>query len=183
MLSGERIFLRKFKLTDAPVLLKWGRQPRYHKLAGFEQYRTLAAAQKGAQEYSKRPNSFALCLKQNQKVIGIVELYERGMDERSGLLKTKEIGFLLDQKYEGQGYMTEALRLVIQLAFTKMRQLEIWAGVFTGNKRSAQLLQRLGFKYVYTADYAQISQLFTFKEKYYLLKREEWLKMKLNTKS
>ncbi|MFR4790229.1 MAG: N-acetyltransferase, partial [Lactobacillus acidophilus] len=36
---------------------------------------------------------------------------------------------------------------------------------------------------VYTVDYAQISQIFSYKEKYYLLRKEEWLKIDANTKS
>ncbi len=183
MLTGERIFLRRFQMKDAPVLLKWGQQDRYHKLAGFEKYANLEQAQKGTAQYSKRRYSFALCLKKTQQVIGLVELYERGMDERSGLLQTKEIGFLLDQAFEGHGYMTEALKLVINQAFGYMKQKEIWAGVFVGNTRSEHLLKRLGFHYVYTADYAQITHLFSYREKYYLLKKAEWLKMVSNTKS
>nr|MDF9461954.1 N-acetyltransferase [Lactobacillus amylovorus] len=63
------------------------------------------------------------------------------------------------------------------------RQTEIWAGTFANNEKSQKLLQRLGFHYVYTVDYSQVSALFSFKEKYYLLKKEEWLKIDANTKS
>lgn len=183
MLAGKRIFLRRFQLTDAPVLLKWGQDEHYHKMAGFERYADLQQATEGARQYSKRENSFVICLQKSKQVIGLVELYERGMDERSGLLKTKEIGFLLDKNYEGRGYMTEALHLVIKMAFTKMKQVELWAGTFADNLRSQKLLKRLGFHYVYTTDYAQISHLFAYQEKYYLLKKADWLKIVANTKS
>lgn len=182
MLDGKRIYLRRFQVTDAPVLLKWGQNHRYHRLAGFEVFNNLQEAKKGAQEYANRKNSFALCLKENNQLIGLVELYERGLDEAS-LLKTKEIGFMLEQDFEGHGYMTEALKLVLHDAFEQMGQTEIWAGTFDTNFHSQEFLERIGFKYVYTTDYAQISNLFSYKEKYYLLKKEEWLKMVSNTKS
>ena len=130
-----------------------------------------------------RPESYVICLRDGDKAIGLIELYERGMDEQSGLLKTKEIGFLLDQAFEGRGYMTEAVRLILTYAFKKKRQTEVWAGTFADNEKSQKLLQKLGFHYVYTVDYSQVSVLFSFKEKYYLLKKEEWLKIDANTKS
>lgn len=183
MLTGKRIFLRRFQIEDAPVLLKWGEQERYHKLAGFEHFDNLEQAKRGAKQYAQRKYSYAVCLKENGQVIGLVELYERGMDAQSGLLQTKEVGFLLDQAYEGHGYMTEALSLIFDEAFSKMNQIEIWAGIFVGNINSERLLKRLGFRYVYTTDYAQVTNLFSYQEKYYLLKRAEWLKIERNTKS
>ncbi|GAA3639534.1 GNAT family N-acetyltransferase [Lactobacillus hamsteri] len=183
MLTGKRIFLRRFRTEDAPILLKWGKNPRYHKMAGFEQLTNIEDAKRAAGQYVLRKGSFVICLKENEQVIGLVELYERGMDERSGLLKTKEIGFLLDQDFEGNGYMTEALNLIIKDAFENEEQVEIWAGTFENNERSQKLLSRLGFRYVYNVDYGQVTNLFSFKEKYYLLKKEEWLKIVSNTKS
>lgn len=182
-IKRKKSFLRRFRLSDAPILLKWGQNPRYHKLAGFEVFNNLEDAKRGAKQYSERKDSWAICLNENKTVIGLVELYERGMDERSGLLQTKEIGFLLDQAVEGHGYMTEALRLVIDDAFKNKKQKEIWAGTFSDNLKSQHLLDRLGFKYMYTTDYAQVSSLFAYQEKYYLLKPTEWLRIGSNTKS
>lgn len=183
MLESKRIYLRLFEEKDAQQLLKWGINPRYHKMAGFEEYHNLTEAVNGVKQYMARPESYVICLRQNNEVIGLVELYERGLDEKSGLLKTKEVGFLLDQAFEGHGYMTEALKLILNYAFNEKGQLEIWAGTFSDNEKSRKLLKTLGFQYVYTVDYTQVSALFSFKEKYYLLKKEEWLKMDENTKS
>lgn len=183
MLESKRIYLRPFEEKDAQQLLKWGSNPRYHKMAGFEEYRNLTEAVNGVKQYMSRPESYVVCLRKNNEVIGLVELYERGLDEKSGLLKTKEVGFLLDQSFEGHGYMTEALRLILTYAFKKKKQVEVWAGTFADNEKSRKLLKILGFQYVYTVDYTQVSALFSFKEKYYLLKKEEWLKINANTKS
>lgn len=176
MLKGKRVYLRQFEDSDAPILLKWGKNPRYHKAAGLEEFKNLDEARRGVKQYQKRPDSYGICLNDG-RLIGLVELYERGMDERSGLLKTKEIGFLLDQDFEGHGYMTEALELVFNDLFKNRDQIEIWAGVFADNVKSQKFLEKIGFKYVYTIDYAQISNLFSYQEKYYLLKKAEWLKI------
>ncbi|WP_317637734.1 GNAT family N-acetyltransferase [Lactobacillus xylocopicola] len=177
-----RIYLRSFKLADAPTLLKWGQDKYYQHLAGFRQYHNLAAAETAAGQYAARKYSYAVCLTENQQLIGLVELYERGTDERE-LLKTKEVGFLLDKEFSGQGYMTEALKSLFEYAFKQLGQEEIWAGTFKQNQRSQHLLRRLGFQYMYSVDLGMISRLFAYEEKYYLLKKEEWLKINLNTES
>ena len=57
-----------------------------------------------------------------------------------------EIGYDLSPASWGQGYMTEALRVVIPNGFTRMGLNRIEALVYTGNARSVQLLQKLGFQ-------------------------------------
>ena len=183
MINDEKIYLRNFEVEDAPALYKWGQDEHFHKLAAFNNFKNYDEALQAIKQYAKRKYSYAVCLKNNDKVIGLVELYERGLDERSGLSKTKEIGFLIDSAYEGQGLMKRAVKLILKYAFEKLDQLEIWAGVFEQNIRSQKLLESLGFHYVYEYDMGQISEIFSYKEKYYLLKKAEWLKIDENTKS
>ena len=183
ILPGKRVYLRRFNYQDADTMLKWGQSQRLHKLAGLQKLNNIDEAKVAIRQYMKRKNSYALCLKENDRLIGLVELYERGVDRRSGLNKTKEIGFLLDQDYEHHGYMHEAISLILQNQFVDQEQEEIWAGTLVENLPAQKLLTKLGFKYMYTTDYAQVSDLFSFSEKYYLLKRQEWLKINSNTKS
>ena len=183
MIKGKRIFLRRFQVEDASILLKWGENPRYHKMAGFEKIENLGQAKKSAKLYAERNLSDLICLNDTKEPIGLIELYERGMDANSGLLKTKELGFLLDESFEGHGYMTEALTLLINYTFKELGQLEIWAGTFEDNLKSQKLLKKLGFNYMYDVDYAMISDIFTYQEKYYLLKKADWLKINETTKS
>jgi ribosomal-protein-alanine N-acetyltransferase len=56
------------------------------------------------------------------------------------------LGYHVDQAYEGQGYMTEAVGAVIQYAFEALRLHRIMANYMPRNARSARLLERLGFE-------------------------------------
>jgi [ribosomal protein S5]-alanine N-acetyltransferase len=56
-----------------------------------------------------------------------------------------ELGYDLNPKYWGQGYMKEALRAVIQNGFYQMGLNRIDALVYIKNVRSIRLLQKLGF--------------------------------------
>ena len=171
---GVRIYFRPLKLADAPTLLKWGQDQYYQNLAGFGHYQNLAEAEVDAGKYAARKYSYGICLRNSQQLIGLVELYNRGTNEEE-LLHTKEIGFLLDKDFSGQGYMTEALNILLDYAFKKLNQSEIWAGTFKNNFRSQNLLTRLGFKYIYSVDMSQLSKLFQYREDYFLLKKSDWL--------
>lgn len=170
-----RVFLRPFNKSDAPIIFKWGQDDYYQRLGGFQHYESLAQAKAALSQYMARKYSYAVCLRRNQQLIGLVELYERGTNEQN-LLKTKEVGFLLDKKFSGHGLMTEALRLLFTYAFGQLEQEEIWAKTTKDNLRSQKLLQQLGFHYVYTVDLSQLSALFTYEERYYLLTKDDWLK-------
>lgn len=170
----KRVFLRPFQKSDAAALFKWGQDEYYQRLAGFGHYQNIAEAEVAAGQYATRKYSYAVCLQNSKQIIGLVELYERGTNEHE-LLSTKEVGFLLDHDFTGHGYMTEALALLFDYAFNKLKQTEIWAGTFKQNQLSQNLLKRLGFHYVYSIDLNQISTLFNYEEKYYLLKKNDWL--------
>ena len=184
MLETERIILRKIEPKDAPTLLKWGQDNIYHKSAGYQYLQDLDAAKKSALQYQARPYSYGIVLKENNRLIGLVELYERGLDEYNGLLLTKDLGFLLDKEYWHRGLMTVALQLIIDFAFKELEQNQIWAGTFVSNTNSQKLLKKLGFRYVYTTDYSMVSSLFNYQEKYYLLTPQDWHDiMQINMKS
>ncbi|RMC25815.1 MULTISPECIES: GNAT family N-acetyltransferase [unclassified Lactobacillus] len=172
---STRVFLRSFNKSDAPTIFKWGQDDYYQRLGGFQHYENLTQAEAAVNQYTARKYSYAVCLHKNQQLVGLVELYERGTNEQD-LLKTKEVGFLLDKNFSGHGLMTEALTLLFTYAFGQLKQKVLWAGTFKDNLRSQKLLQRLGFHYVYAVDLGQISDIFTYEEKYYLLKKADWLK-------
>lgn len=170
-LKGKRILLRQLVLSDATQILKWGRDSLYQKSAGFNGI----SSQKAAEFYVQHAGSWGIILQKDQQLIGLVELKKRGSDPRSGLDQTREVGFLLDQSFWRQGYMSEALQLVFDYAFNQLALTEIWAGTLPENKASQALLEKFDFAYVYTA--ALPAFLGTgYSELYYLLKKEDWRK-------
>lgn len=175
VLVGKRIKLRPWLVSDAGQLLAWSQSKLFQKRAGLKPYRNLAAAQEGVRLYQQRPFSFVIAKGTRNRPIGIAELNERGLDQRSGLGQSKELGFLLSQSEWHHGYMTEALTLLLTYAFEQLGQTEIWAGTFDDNFQSQGLLQKLGFHYVYQTDYRQLG-LAAYAENYYLLRKDDWQK-------
>ncbi len=55
------------------------------------------------------------------------------------------VGYVLGQEWWGQGYMTEALRAVVGLAFSQPGILRIWSWVDEQNFASMRVLEKAGF--------------------------------------
>jgi len=65
---------------------------------------------------------------------------------RRGVGQNGMIGYWMGAPYAGQGYMSEALRLLISHAFTKVRLHRLEAACIPSNERSIRLLEKAGFQ-------------------------------------
>ena len=63
-----------------------------------------------------------------------------------GPFQAAYLGFGLDLACVGRGFMTEALRSVLEFAFGPLELHRVMANHVPGNERSARLLKRLGFE-------------------------------------
>ncbi len=71
-----------------------------------------------------------------------------------GAFRACYLGYAIDRKYEGQGYMSEAVAAAIQYAFRELKLHRVMANYMPTNRRSERLLERLGFvKEGYAKDY------------------------------
>ncbi len=74
-----------------------------------------------------------------------------------GAFQSCFVGYALDEAHQGQGLMTEALRLGIDYMFRERHIHRISANYLPGNAASAGVLQRLGFREEgYARDYLRI---------------------------
>lgn len=62
-----------------------------------------------------------------------------------GVFEACHMGYKLDRRMQGQGYMTEAATAGIEFAFDVLNLHRIMAAYMPHNQRSAALLRRLGF--------------------------------------
>lgn len=81
-------------------------------------------------------------LKENHEVIGVVDVHEDSIRYR---IASKELSYYLHEVYTKQGYMKEALEVLIAYLFTELQLDCISARAFTANLASCKLLLSLGF--------------------------------------
>ncbi|MBD1823951.1 GNAT family N-acetyltransferase [Cyanobacteria bacterium FACHB-DQ100] len=75
-----------------------------------------------------------------------------------GVLYSCNLGYSLAEKEQGHGYMNEALQAAIQYVFTDLNLHRISANYMPHNRRSANVLKKLGFVIEgYARDYLLIN--------------------------
>ena len=57
-----------------------------------------------------------------------------------------DVVYLVDPQHQGNGYATDALKLVTDFAFQKLKLYRLNASTFPDNVRSMRVLKKAGFK-------------------------------------
>lgn len=104
------------------------------------------------------------------RVLGTVELSQIAR----GNFQSAYLGYRIAAEHRGQGYMTEALQLVLGHAFRTLRLHRVEANVEPGNDRSIALVRRAGFtREGFSRRYLKLGGRWRDHERWALL-REEW---------
>lgn len=82
---------------------------------------------------------YAMIETESNKMIGIIELEIR--DEFLA-----ELGYILNKNYSGKGYITEACSKLMSIGFEHLDLERIYTRFDTNNKKSGNVMERLGMK-------------------------------------
>lgn len=145
--AKKRVKLRKLNISDAEFIVKWAKNKDITK------YTSVIAPPcelKEAKNFIKKANldiknrsayEFGIELKENKDLIGTINL--SNINKKN---KNAEVGIWLAKEYWDKGLSTEALNLILQFGFEKLRLEKIQARVLHKNVRAQKLLKRIGFK-------------------------------------
>jgi [ribosomal protein S5]-alanine N-acetyltransferase len=84
---------------------------------------------------------FSIEIKSERIIIGGIGIHN--IDKTQD---TATIGYWLGEKYWRQGYGSEALRAILDLAFNKLKLRRLEAEIYKNNPSSGKLLKKYGFK-------------------------------------
>ena len=147
MIQTERLHLRKAKPSDFINLLSIYQHPENMQfiLSGRTDYQMEELKQKWEKMgwSDRRQDGFLIVeLKEEGEIIG-----EAGFLRFSSTpAKEIELAYLIDQPYWGQGLGTEICQALIHYGFEVLEMEILKAGMYRDNQRSAQLVQKLGFR-------------------------------------
>ena len=106
--------------------------------------------------------------RESAEVLGVAGLNPH---EASG---TAELGYWFGSKHWGNGFATEASRAILEYAFGPASLPEVISGYFSGNARSAHVLEKLGFHAVGTDLRFCMAQARELSHVNLILTREAW---------
>jgi RimJ/RimL family protein N-acetyltransferase len=146
MIESNRIILRKWEDKDINDLVEGLNNINVSRwMAGVpfpyteNDAKQFIGRAKGQDEKNKI--SLAIVLKENNKVIGGTEI--TNINKKDG---TAGGGIWLNEKYQKNGYGTEAFYLKIKYAFNELGLRRMENGYFPNNEKSKKMQEKLGYK-------------------------------------
>ena len=147
-LRTDRLVLRPFTTEDRDPLYAFHSDPeavRYVPYPPRTQEQVAEVLRRKAVNTELRREGdlleLAVLRADDQTLIGDVLLALRSVEHQ-----TLEVGYIFAPAAGGQGYATEAVRALVDLAFSTVGARRVIARVDDRNRRSAALLERLGFR-------------------------------------
>lgn len=138
-MESERLFLRPVTMHDAVDMFDYTSDEETTRFL-YEPHTELQQTEKMIGNYfMKEPiGKYALVLKETGKMIGAIEFR---VDDWN---KSGDLGFTLNRRFWGNGYMTEAGNTLLHLAFTILELERVHAAHDVNNPMSGNVLRRLG---------------------------------------
>jgi RimJ/RimL family protein N-acetyltransferase len=144
-IATQRLLLRPFDksdreavldlYSDAETMLYWSSEP----ITSLEEADLLIQQEIDWPSKEKCVN-WAIALPDSNLLIGKINLFQ--FSERN---RRAEIGYLLNRRHWGKGYMTEAMAFVLAYAFNDLGMHRIEADTDPENLPSLALLKKFGF--------------------------------------
>lgn len=142
ILESGRIILRPFEWKDLDDVYEYLSDDLVTLYLNFPTYQNKEDAVEAMKlYYLDKPGVFAIELKNEKKCIGCVDLRFFSEHDKASF------GFVLNRGYWNQGYMTDALRLILEYAFVEMKLNRVEATHYVGNEGSGRVMQKCGMKY------------------------------------
>jgi ribosomal-protein-alanine N-acetyltransferase len=84
---------------------------------------------------------FLICRAEDRRIVGSINLSQI---VRGGF-QNAYLGYYMGERYAGQGYMTEAVQLIVRHAFEGLKLHRLEANIQPGNLASIAVVKRAGF--------------------------------------
>jgi RimJ/RimL family protein N-acetyltransferase len=146
-MEGKLVRLRGYERSDLDALMKWVNDEEVTDFLGpllIYPLSSIAEEQfiEGAANSSDTSRTFVIETLAERKYIGSIAFHVIDWINRSAGLGVV-IG---DKSCWGKGYGTDAMRVMMRLAFDKMNLHRLWLHVFDFNLRAISSYEKCGFK-------------------------------------
>lgn len=149
-LYTERLILRSWLESDYKDLYEYAKSDLVGPNAGWPPHKNEDDSKKIVKKFINDDEVYAIELKSENKVIGSIGLHSRITDESYPKLLQRELGYVLNPKYWGQGIMPEAVKCLLDYGFSELFLDLIWCRHYDFNHNSRRVIEKCGFKYRYT---------------------------------
>ena len=140
-METERLSIRRFSSADWRDLHAYLSDETVVRYEPYGVY-TEEECKESALKRSQNDAFWAVCLKENNKLIG--NLYFQQQDPKE--FQRWALGFIFNPRYYGKGYATESCNRILRYGFEELEALRIIAMCNPDNTPSWKLLERLNMR-------------------------------------
>lgn len=171
ILRGKKVYLRRPKVSDCIEFTGMASK-------SVEFHRGLMNPARTPEEFERflkrvdnyQTESFLICRIEDDAIAGIITLSQIF----HGSFQNAYLGYGLWGGFDGKGYMTEAVDLILKFAFNDLDLHRVEANVQPHNAPSIRVLERCGFvKEGFSEKYLNIGGLWRDHERWAII-RENW---------
>lgn len=143
-IQTNRLILNRLELDDMPAIYEYASNANVAKfLVNMPEPYQLKDAEfwiknSWTKFESKEQYTFAIRLKESNAFIGGIGLILTQRDKKANM------GYWLAEPFWNQGYMTEALKRVIDFGFNKLKLNKLYASHFLENASSGKVMTKAG---------------------------------------
>lgn len=174
-LSTPRLTLRPFTDDDAGPIFEHAKNPNVTRFALWEAHKSVEEALVFVHDYAQVryregvPEPYAITINPDPRPVGACGCFWVAQQHR-----TMELGYWIGEPFWGKGYVAEACRAVLALAFADYGPERVQARVIAGNGASARVLAKLGFREEGTLRKSLLRRERLEDVRMFSLLREEW---------
>lgn len=139
-LQGDKINLRTIEEEDIEFLRDNINEAEIRKNIGSRMPKNIEQERDFFEEVISSDEDVHLAISREEDIIGIVSLEEHDKD-----LQVSEIGIWIEPEHHGNGYGTEAARLITDYGFNELNLHKIMARVYRENTGSQRIWEKLDF--------------------------------------
>ena len=146
---SDRLVLRAFKESDLEDFYKYASVNGVGEMAGWKHHKNIQESAEILDRFINEDKTFAICLKENGKVIGSLGVEKYGLEDKLTEFdgyRGRELGFVLSKEHWGKGIMPEAVNAVIDYLFNECDLDFLLCGYYNFNSQSKKVQEKCGFK-------------------------------------
>ena len=147
VLMTQRLILRRWDQEDAEDLYRYASDPDVGPIAGWPPHKSPDESRAVIRDVLSGREAYAICLKEDGRAIGAIELKLNGHTDLTDRDDECEIGYWLGKPFWGRGIVPEAVAELLRRAFEDIGMQKVWAGYYEGNSKSKRVQEKCRFRF------------------------------------
>ena len=146
-INSDRLIIRSWKFEDYKDMYEINSDEKVNPNAGCNIVDDIEVIKNKMNSFISNNQSYAVVLKEEDKVIGAIGYDNVFFDEFNNELKQLYIGYRFNSNYWGKGYATEAAKAFLSYLFEEYKADIIWTSHYDFNNRSKRVINKCGFQH------------------------------------